>query len=72
MIDAETARVTRLIGLVGLVVSLACWAWAERSSSRKALIWLSAALAIVFGLIYFLGVFADADSGGRRLLPRFP
>jgi hypothetical protein len=62
----------RLVGLLGLVVSICVWAAAERSGNRKVLVSLSAGAALVSALVYFLGVMASADSGASRLLPRFP
>jgi hypothetical protein len=72
MIDHETAGILRLVGLVGLVVSVCAWAWAERSGRGKMLVPLSAGGALLSALIYFLGVMAAADSGVSRFLPRFP
>jgi hypothetical protein len=72
MIDNGTAGILRLIGLLGLGVSICGWALAERSGRRKMLVSLSAGVALLSALIYFIGVMAAADSGASRLLPRFP
>jgi hypothetical protein len=72
MIDSSTAGVLRVVGLLGLAISLLAWALAERSTSRKALVPLSAGTALLFVLIYLLGVMAVADAGASRFLPRFP
>ena len=72
MIDDGTAGILRLIGLMGLGVSICGWALAERSSRRRMLASLSAGVALFSALIYFIGVMAAADSGASRLLPRFP
>ena len=73
MIDDGTAGILRLIGLLGLGVGVCGWALAERSGRRqKMLVSLSAGVALLSALIYFIGVMAAADSGASRLLPRFP
>jgi hypothetical protein len=72
MIDHETAGIVRLVGLLGLSLSVCVWAWAERLGRRKMLISLSAGAALLSALIYFLGVMAAADLGASRFLPRFP
>jgi hypothetical protein len=72
MLDNNTAGMVRLVGLLGLAISISVWAVAERSERRKALVPLGAGAALVSALIYFLGVMAAADSGAHRFLPRFP
>ena len=72
MIDASTAGVLRLIGLLGLAISVLIWALAERSGSHKRLVACSAGAALLSALAYFLGVMAVGDSGASRFLPRFP
>ncbi len=72
MMDKDTAGIVRLMGLVGLVISISVWALAERSGRRKVLVSLGAGAALIFALIYALGVMAAADSGAHRFLPRFP
>ena len=72
MIERETAGVLRLVGLVGLTISVLVLALVERSASRKILLSVSAGAALLFAAIYFLGVMAVADSGASRILPRFP
>lgn len=71
MNDYEIARVAKLIGLLGLCLSVIVWAWAERSERRKTLVSVSAGAALISALIYLLGIMAGGDSGARRLLPRF-
>ena len=70
--DNDTAGIARLVGLIGLVISSAVWALAERSGRRTVLVSLVACVALLSALIYFLGVMAAADSGAHRFLPRFP
>ncbi len=72
MIDHETAGLVRLIGLLGLAISVSAWALAERSGRRHVLVSFSAAAALLSALLYFLGVMAAGDSGASRFLPRFP
>ncbi len=72
MIDREAAGFFRLIGLLGLGISIFVWALAERSGRRKMLVSLSAGAALLSGVLYFVGVIAVDDSGASRLLPRFP
>ena len=75
MIDHETAGLVRLVGLLGLGISVCVWALAERSERsgrRKMLVSLSAGAALLSAVIYLLGVMAAGDSGASRLLPRFP
>ncbi len=72
MIDQATAGTLRLVGLLGLGVSVACWALAERFGRRGMPISLSAGVALLSALVYFLGVLAAGDSGASRFLPRFP
>ena len=56
MIDNGSAGILRLIGLLGLGVSICGWALAERSGRRKILVSLSAEVALLSALIYFIGV----------------
>ena len=72
MMEHVTAGLIRLLGLVGLGFSLCLWAVAERSSGRKMLLPVSAGGALLFALVYFIGLMAADDSGVTRLLPRFP
>jgi hypothetical protein len=72
MMDNETTRIVRLVGLFGLVISISLWALAQRSGHRKVLVSFGAGVALISALIYFLGVMAAADSGVHRFLPRFP
>jgi hypothetical protein len=72
MIDHQTAGIIRLIGLLGLSISVSAWALAERSGRRQILVSLSAGAALVSALLYFVGVIAVDDSGASRFLPRFP
>lgn len=66
------AGIVRLVGLLGLLISISAWALVERSGRRKVLVSLAAGAALISTLIYFLGVMAAADSGAHRFLPRFP
>ena len=66
------AGIVRLVGLLGLLISISAWALVERSGRRKVLVSLAAGAALISTLIYFLGVMAVADSGAHRFLPRFP
>ncbi len=72
MIDHQTAAMARLVGLLGLAISLCIWALAERSGRRQVLILLGAGGALISALIYFVGAMAVDDSGASRFLPRFP
>ena len=72
MFDNEIAGTMRLVGLAGLAISVVALAYAERSSSRTTLSSLSKVAALIFVIVYLFGVVTSADSGGRRLLPRFP
>ena len=72
MLDRNTAGVLRLIGLVGVGISVWVWALAERSAARKNLLSLSAGTALLSALIYLVAVMAAADSGASRFLSRFP
>jgi len=72
MINPETAGTVRLIGLLGLAISVSVWALAERSGRRHLVVWLSAGVALLSALLYLVGVMAVDDSGASRLLPRFP
>ena len=72
MIDHATAATLRLVGLLGLGISLFAWAWAERSDRRKMLVLLSADVALLFAFIYYVGVMAVADTGARRVVPFLP
>ncbi len=72
MIDSSTAGLLRLIGLVGLSISILVWALAERSTARKVLESVSAGAALLSVLVYLVAVMAAADSGASRFLPRFP
>jgi hypothetical protein len=66
------AGIVRLVGLLGLLISISAWTLVERSGRRKVLVSLAAGAALISTLIYFLGVMAAADSGAHRFLPRFP
>jgi len=66
------AGIVRLVGLLGLLISISAWTLVERSGRRKVLVSLAAGAALISTLIYFLGVTAAADSGAHRFLPRFP
>ncbi len=72
MMDYGTCGLVRLLGLVGLGFSICLWAVAARSSSRKMLVSASAGAALIFALVYFIGVMAAGDSEASRFLPRFP
>jgi hypothetical protein len=72
MLDQQTAGIVKLVGLLGLLISVALWALAERSGRRKPLVSLAAGVALISAVIYLLGVMAASDSGAHRLLPRFP
>jgi FtsH-binding integral membrane protein len=72
MLDNEIAATMRVVGLVGLAFSIIALAYAERSPSRANLSSLSKIAALIFVIVYLFGVITSADSGGRRLLPRFP
>lgn len=72
MIDHHTAGIVRLIGLLGLAISVSVWALAERSGRRQVLVSLSAGGALISALIYFVAAMAADDSGASRFLPRFP
>ncbi len=72
MIDHETAGMVRLIGLLGLGISVSTWAFAERSGRRQMLVFLSAGFALLSALLYLLGAMASDDSGASRFIPRFP
>ncbi len=72
MMDHATAGMLRLIGLLGLGISISVWALAERSGRRRMLVPLSAGVALLSALFYFVGVMAADDSGASRFLPRFP
>jgi len=72
MIDHETVGMVRLIGLLGLGISVSVWALAERSGRGKMLVCLSAGAALLSALLFFVGVMAVSDSGASRFLPRFP
>lgn len=72
MIDHQTAGIIRLIGLLGLGISVLAWALAERSGRRQIFVSITAGAALVSALIYFIGVIAVDDSGASRFLPRFP
>ncbi len=72
MLDHQTAGLVRLIGLLGLGLSLLLWVFAERSGRRQMLVSLSAGAALLSGLVYLVGVMAVDSSGASRLLPRFP
>jgi len=72
MIDEEIAGSIRLLGLMGLGVSLCMRALGERSGRRKTLVSVSAGAALVSALVYFIGVMAAAHSGASLFLPRFP
>ena len=72
MIDHEIAGTVRLVGLLGLFISVSLWALAERLGHRKMLIYLSAGGALLSVLIYFVAVMTDADSGAHHFLPHFP
>lgn len=72
MIEHHTAGIVRLIGLLGLAISVSAWAFAERSARRQLLVSLSAGGALISALIYFVGAMAADDSGASRFLPRFP
>jgi hypothetical protein len=72
MIEYQTAGAVRLIGLLGLALSVVVWAIAERSGNRKTLLFASSCAAFLSALIYFLGVMADAQPGATCFLPHFP
>ena len=72
MIDLETAGTMRLVGLLGVGISISVWVLAERSGCRKTLVPLSAGAALLSAVINFLEVMVAADSGVSRFLPRFP
>ncbi len=72
MIDYDTAGTMRLVGLLGLGVSICLWVLAEQRGPRKTMLLLSTGSALFCALIYFLGVMAASDSGITRFLPRFP
>jgi hypothetical protein len=72
MIGHDTAGTMRLVGLLGICISISVWVLAERSGQRKMLVSLSAGAALISALINFVGVMAAADSGAHRFLPRFP
>ncbi len=72
MMDSNTAGLLRLIGLVGLSISILVWALAGRSTARKILEFVSAGAALFSVLLYLVAVMAAADSGASRFLPRFP
>jgi hypothetical protein len=58
--------------VAGFAASVLLLFFTERVASRRALASLGTAAALVFAFIYFFGVMASADSGVRRVLPRFP
>ncbi len=72
MIDQQTAAMARLVGLLGLAISVCIWALGERSERRQVLMLLGAGGSLISALIYFVGAMAVADSGASRVLPRFP
>ncbi len=73
MLDYQTLPgMMKLVGLVGLALSLCTLAFAELSGGRKRLVPVCAGAALLLALIYFLGVLATADSGLNRFVPRFP
>ncbi len=72
MIDHDSTGVVRLVGLLGLALSMCIWGWAERSGRRQTLVAVSAGAALFSALIYFVGVMATTDSGASRFLPRVP
>jgi len=62
----------RLVGLLGVALGIVVGALAERLEKRKGFITAGAVLALFSAAIYFLGVFAVAEPGASRFLPRFP
>ena len=72
MIDRDTASVIRLIGVLGLAACILLMCFTERDDSRRTLRLFGRAAALTFSLVYFIGVFASAESGAKRLIPRFP
>jgi Na+/proline symporter len=72
MLEHNTAGLLRLLGLIGLAISITAWALAERSVVRNRLTALSAGAALVSAIVYLIGVLAAANSGAGRFLPHFP
>jgi hypothetical protein len=72
MINPETAKTLRIVGLVGVGFCISLLAAAPRSSRPKALTTFLGGMAVLSALLYFIGLMAVADSGGRGIIPPFP
>jgi hypothetical protein len=72
MINSDTAATMRLMGLIGIGLSVVGLVWAGGNAQRGVFCMICKFAAFIFAMIYFFGLMVTAESELPRVIPRFP